>query len=166
MPEMAQTVIGQASLADLAVGDLAFQERFQLRQRTIELVGNTHDGAGFLNARDRSVENVDPGHVLKDATGLLCSLLPDSCILGTGTSDSTLHLIVLEARSDGSEKMEADPGRHRRHSWNAHFPARVEHRRTRDRHEAHERSSRTTFHAANKAGATVTPSENPSTVEQ
>lgn len=62
---MAQTVISQPRLARLAIGDLAFQERFQFGQRTLELVGDAHHGAGFLNPRDRSVQNVDLGHFLE-----------------------------------------------------------------------------------------------------
>jgi len=59
---MAEAIIGQARLARLAIGDLTFQERFQLGQRALELLGNAHDGAGFLNARDRFFQNIDLGH--------------------------------------------------------------------------------------------------------
>lgn len=65
---MAQTVICQASLAGFAIGNLAFQERFQFRQRAIELIGNAHHGAGFLNTRDRFIENIYLGHLLKNAS--------------------------------------------------------------------------------------------------
>ena len=62
---MAETVIGQARLAGLAISDLTFQERFQLGQRTLELVGDAPYGAGFPNARDRFVQNIDLGHCLE-----------------------------------------------------------------------------------------------------
>ena len=67
---MAQTVICQASFAGFAIGNLAFQERFQLGQRAIELVGNAHHGAGFLNTRDRFIKNIYLGHLLKIASRL------------------------------------------------------------------------------------------------
>src|SRR5689334_12032110 len=49
-------------LTRLAIGNLAFQKRFQLRQRTVELLRDPHDVAGFLDACDRFVENVDLAH--------------------------------------------------------------------------------------------------------
>ena len=70
---MAEAVIGKTRLAGLAIGDLPFQEGFQLRQGTLELVGNAHQGAGFLNARDRSVQNVDLGHFSRNTAAPLCS---------------------------------------------------------------------------------------------
>jgi hypothetical protein len=79
MPEIPQTVIRQARLAYLAIGDLAFQESFQFGQSTIELVADAHQGAGLLNARYRFVENVDPGHVLKNAAAPLCSAAATGC---------------------------------------------------------------------------------------
>ena len=62
---MAETIIGQARLAGLAIGDLTFQECFQLGQRALELVGDAPYGAGFPNARDRLVQNINLGHCLE-----------------------------------------------------------------------------------------------------
>ena len=62
---MAQAIIGETRLAGLTFGDLTFQESFELRQGTLELIGNAHQGAGFLNARDRFVQNIDLGHCLE-----------------------------------------------------------------------------------------------------
>ena len=83
---MAQAVVCQASFAGLAVGDLAFQERFQFGQRAIELVGNAHHRAGFLNARDRLVENIDLGHVLRTQFGDFVSHLSPKASNGTSVT--------------------------------------------------------------------------------
>ena len=73
---MAQAIVSEASLAGLAIGDLTFQERLQFRQRAFELIGNAHQRAGFLDARDRSVEDVDLGHRFGKIAAALCSTGP------------------------------------------------------------------------------------------
>lgn len=76
IPQMTQPIISEARLPGLAIGDLAFQKRLQFGQRAIELVGDAHHGAGFLDTRDRFVQNIDLGHFLQNTAGALCSTRP------------------------------------------------------------------------------------------